>query len=247
MKVPFGCNPCKNRSPLLAALMAAGLAAPASALTFDLGPFEANFSSNLSMGASWRTQSAHNGLLAPGNTADGKGRASSSTADDGNLNYDKGDLFSLQFRGIHDLELTRDNYGFFTRVKYWYDHELGTSAVPHGHAANGYTPNRKLDTSDFERLARYRGVEFLDYYAFGSFQPGGSPLEVRAGNMVLSWGESTFIQNGINVVNPFDVTALRKPGSEIKEALLPVGMVYANYGITGDLSLHPVRVGAHHP
>ena len=237
MKAPPGRNPCKTRSPLLAALMAAGLAAPASAQTFDLGPFEANFSSNLSIGASWRVDSPNKGLLAPGNTADGKGRASSSTADDGNLNYDSGDLFSLQFRGIHDLELTRDNYGFFTRLKYWYDHELGTSDVPHGHAANGYTPNRKLDTSDFERLARYRGIEFLDYYVFGSFQAGDSPLEVRAGNMVLSWGESTFIQNGINVINPFDVTALRKPGSEIKEALLPVGMVYANYGVTGDLSV----------
>ena len=237
MKLLPGRNPCKTRSPLLVALIAAGFAAPASALTFDLGPFEANFSSNLSMGASWRVESPNNGLLALGNTADGKGRASSSTADDGNLNYDQGDLFSLQFRGIHDLELTRDNYGFFTRLKYWYDHELGTSAVPHGHAANGYTPNRKLDTSDFERLARYRGIEFLDYYVFGSFQAGDSPLEVRAGNMVLSWGESTFIQNGINVINPFDVTALRKPGSEIKEALLPVGMVYANYGVTGDLSV----------
>jgi hypothetical protein len=72
---------------------------------------------------------------------------------------------------------------------------------------------------------------------FGSFQAGDSPLELRAGNMVLSWGESTFIQNGINVINPFDVTALRKPGSEVKEALLPVGMVYANYGVTGDLSV----------
>lgn len=237
MELLSGRNPCQTRLPLVAALVALGFAAPVSAQSFDLGPFEARFSSNISIGASWRVESPNNGLLAPGNTADGKGRASSSTADDGNLNYDRGDLFSLQFRGIHDLELTRDNYGFFTRLKYWYDHEVGTSDVPHGHAANGYTPNRKLDTSDFERLARYRGIEFLDYYLFGSFDVGNSPLELRAGNMVLSWGESTFIQNGVNVINPFDVTALRKPGSEIKEALLPVGMVYANYGVTGDLSL----------
>ncbi|MBA6413064.1 DUF1302 domain-containing protein [Parahaliea sp. F7430] len=224
------------RGPLIAALAAASLSAPASALTFELGPFEGNLSTNLSVGASWRTEAPDNGVLAPGNT-NGRGSASSSTADDGNLNYDRGDLFSLQFRGIHDLELAADNYGIFTRLKYWYDYEQGHGEVPHGHIANGYRPNRKLDTSGFERLARYRGIEFLDYYAYGSFEVAERPLELRAGNMVLSWGESTFIQNGINVVNPFDVTALRKPGSEIKEALLPVGMVYANYGLTYDLSV----------
>jgi len=225
-----------RKSTLILALVAAGMALPASSQTFQLGPFEGNFSSNISVGASWRTEAADLGVLSPGNT-DGRGRASSSTADDGNLNYDRGDMFSLQVRGIHDLELAADTYGMFTRVKYWYDHEVGTSDVPHGHAANGYQPNRKLDTSDFESLAQYSGIEFLDYYVYGSFQLGESPLELRAGNMVLSWGESTFIQNGVNVINPFDVTALRKPGSEIKEALLPVGMVYANYGLTYDLSV----------
>ncbi len=225
-----------RKSTLILALAAAGMALPTAAQTFQLGPFEGNFSSNISVGASWRTESADLGVLSPGNTG-GEGRASSSTADDGNLNYDKGDMFSLQVRGIHDLELAAENYGMFTRVKYWYDHEVGTSDVPHGHAANGYRPNRKLDTSDFESLAQYSGIEFLDYYVYGSFQVGESPLELRAGNMVLSWGESTFIQNGVNVINPFDVTALRKPGSEIKEALLPVGMVYANYGLTYDLSV----------
>lgn len=236
MKKQPGCFIPHRKSTLILALVAAGMALPASSQTFQLGPFEGNFSSNISVGASWRTEAADLGVLSPGNT-DGRGRASSSTADDGNLNYDRGDMFSLQVRGIHDLELAADTYGMFTRVKYWYDHEVGTSDVPHGHAANGYQPNRKLDTSDFESLAQYSGIEFLDYYVYGSFQLGESPLELRAGNMVLSWGESTFIQNGVNVINPFDVTALRKPGSEIKEALLPVGMVYANYGLTYDLSV----------
>ena len=29
---------------------------------------------------------------------------------------------------------------------------------------------------------------------------------------MLNWGESTFIQNGINAINPFDVSKLRVPG-----------------------------------
>lgn len=211
-------------------------AATASGADFNLGPLEGSITSNLSVGASWRVEDPSNRVLAPGNT-DGEGRASSSTADDGNLNYDKGDLFSFIFRGVHDVRLDGDRYGFFTRFKYWYDRALEDQDVDHGHAATNYTPNTKLDTSDFEDLAQGKGFEFLDYYAYLDLDVGNSPVELRAGNMVLSWGESTFIQNGINVISPFDVTALRRPGSEIKEALLPVGLLYANVGLTADLSV----------
>lgn len=60
---------------------------------------------------------------------------------------------------------------------------------------------------------------------------------MRAGRQVVSWGESTFIQNGINSINPVDVSALRRPGSEVKEALIPVNMLYFNQGVTDNLSI----------
>jgi len=228
--------PVSRTSRLAAAVLAASLATPVLAAKFDLGPFEANFTSNFSIGASWRTEDASNRVITPGNT-DGKGRAASSTADDGNLNYDQGDMYSFLLKGVHDLDLNAGNYGFFTRVKYWYDLELAGGEVEHGHAANGYKANAELETDDFEDLAKPSGFEFLDYYAYGSFDLGDKPVELRAGSMVLSWGESTFIQNGVNIISPFDVTALRKPGAEIKEALLPVGLLYGNIGITYDLSI----------
>ncbi len=227
-----------NRSvlrPLAAAVVAAGLAQSAVAASFELGPFDGNFTSTFSAGASWRVTSPSNRVITPGN-AEG-GRASSSTADDGNLNYDKGDMYSLLFKGVHDVELDAGKWGIFTRFKYWYDYALDKDRVAHGHAANDYEADARLDTSDFEDLAREKGFEFLDYYAYASFDLGERPLELRAGSMVLSWGESTFIQNGVNVISPFDVSTLRKPGSEIKEALLPVGMVYGNIGLTYDLSV----------
>lgn len=215
---------------------AAGLSSAAQAQTFYIGDIEGNFTSNFSVGASWRTDDPSGRVVSPGNT-NGKGTASSSVTDDGNLNYEKGDLYSLMFRGIHDLELNAGDFGVFTRFKYWYDHELAEGNVPHGHAATNYVPDQELDTSGFEPLAQEDGFEFLDYYLYGSFSVGDKPVELRAGNMVLSWGESTFIQNGVNIISPFDVTALRSPGSELKEALLPVGMVYANVGVTYDLSV----------
>lgn len=218
------------------AVAAASLSPQAMALKFNWGELEGTFNSNLSVGASWRTEDPSLRVVSPGNT-DGKGRASSSVTDDGNLNYDEGDMFSMLFKGVHDFDLTNGNFGVFTRFKYWYDYELAEGNVPHGHAATGYVPDQELDLSDFESLAQEQGFEFLDYYVYGSFEIAEKPVELRAGNMVLSWGENTFIQNGVNVINPFDVTALRKPGSEIKEALLPVGMLYGNFGVTYDLSV----------
>ncbi|MFV8817682.1 DUF1302 domain-containing protein [Haliea sp. E17] len=220
----------------VAASALALIAHPAAAISFDLGPFEGNFTSTLSVGASWRLEDPDKRVITPGNT-DGDGRAASSTADDGNLNYDKGDMYSLLFKGVHDLDLNAGSYGFFTRFKYWYDYVLAEESVPHGSAANNYIADQELETGSFEDLAQESGFEFLDYYAYLNVDLGDMPLELRGGNMVLSWGESLFIQNGINSINPFDVTALRSPGSEIKEALLPVGMVYGNLGLTYDLSV----------
>ena len=221
---------------LAVALATSTLASPVLAAKFDLGPFEATFTSRLSIGASWRTEDPSYRVVTPGNT-EGRGQASSSTVDDGNLNYEKGDMYSLLFRGLHDLDLNAGNWGVFTRVKYWYDHEQANGKVPHGHAATDYAVNQELDMSEFEDLAQDSGFEFLDYYIYGEFDIGEKPLELRAGNMVLNWGENLFIQNGVNVVAPFDVTALRRPGTEIREALLPVGMVYGNFGVTYNLSV----------
>jgi len=226
----------KTRLALCVGAAALSAALPAHAVKFNLGEIDGTFTSNLSVGASWRMEDADNNFLSPGNT-NGKGKASSSTTDDGNLNYDDGDHYSLLFKGVHDLELTYDRYGFFTRFKYWYDQALADEDVNHGHVPSDYAAGEELEVGDFEDLAQDSGFEFLDYYFFADLDIGEIPVEFRVGNLVLSWGESTFIQNSVNTINPFDVTALRKPGSEIKEALLPTGLVYTNIGVTGDLSL----------
>jgi hypothetical protein len=231
-----GTRPFPARRTLLASAVAAIITLPAQAVQFDLGPFEATFTSRLSLGASWRTDDPSSRVVTPGNTG-GLGRASSGTTDDGTLNYEKGDIYSLLLRGLHDLDLNAGNWGLFTRVKYWYDFEIEEGSVAHGHAATDYKANSPLDTSGFEPLAQGKGFEFLDYYLWTELDIGERPLELRAGNMVLNWGENLFIQNGVNVISPFDVTALRRPGSEIREALLPVGMVYANFGATYNLSI----------
>ena len=69
------------------------------------------------------------------------------------------------------------------------------------------------------------------------YEVGYTPIDVRLGRQVVSWGESTFILGGVNSINPVDVNAFRRPGAEIKEGLLPVNMAYVNVGLTEFLSM----------
>ena len=91
--------------------------------------------------------------------------------------------------------------------------------------------------SDAAKDVAGQDFRLLDLYASGTFDPGGVPLDLRVGNQVLNWGESTFIPNGINVINPIDVNRLRTPGSELRDALVPVPMVYAAVEPVPDLSV----------
>ncbi|MDP1211574.1 DUF1302 family protein, partial [Klebsiella pneumoniae] len=66
---------------------------------------------------------------------------------------------------------------------------------------------------------------------------GDQPGNVRLGKQVVSWGESTFIGNSINSINPIDVSAYSRPGAEIKEGLIPENMLFASQSLTYQLTL----------
>ncbi len=207
---------------------------PAHAAQFSLDAAKVSFSSQLSLGGSWRLEDPNKNYLSPTNYEGGK--ASTSVNDDGNLNFKKGEMFSLIFKGRHDLGVDFGSYGVFTRVRYWYDYELEEGDRHHGNGLNGYVEDEPLDDSEFHDFAKSSGAEIMDAYIYAGFDAGDVPIDVRLGRQVLSWGEGLFIQNGVNVVSPIDASALRKPGSELKDALLPVGLFYAAAGLTENLS-----------
>lgn len=211
----------------------------ANAVPFELGDgWEVNWDTTISVGTSWRTANRDSKLY---KAADGArigltdGTAGSSS-DGGNLNYDKGDTISRIFKVISDVEVKKDSFGALVRVKAWYDQALNHGDVAYGNQANGYTANTSLSDSGFEKLQRFDGVELLDAYVYDTFDMEGMPLQIRLGRQVINWGESLFFQ-GVNQINPLDVPALRRPGSELKEGLLPVWAVNANIGLGGGVSL----------
>ena len=175
----------------------------------------------VTLGASLRVQDRDDALIGVANG----GRANSINIDDGNLNFDKGDLTSLAAKVTHELDLNWRNFGFFGRAFYFYDA-----------AIMDLEPERTKFTSQAKDAAG-RDIELLDAYATGDFAVASRPLSVRFGNQVINWGESTFIQNGINIINPVDVTKLRVAGAELRDALEPVLALDTSLRLTESLSL----------
>ncbi|MEK1942972.1 MAG: DUF1302 domain-containing protein [Pseudomonas sp.] len=206
----------------LAVSLATTLATPAFAVTFNVGEIEGSFDSSLSVGASWSTQDADKDLIGVNNGGNGL----SQTSDDSHLNFKKGETFSKIFKGIHDLELKYGDTGVFVRGKYWYDFELKDEDREF----------KQISDNNRKEGAQSSGGQILDAFVYHNYQIANQPGSVRLGKQVVSWGESTFIQNGINAVNPIDVSAFRRPGAEIKEGLIPVNMFFVQQSLTENLS-----------
>lgn len=207
----------------LAVSLASTLAAPAFGVTFNIGEIEGQFDSALSVGASWSVRGADPDLIGSNNGGDGL----SQTTDDGRQNFKKGETFSKIFKGIHDLELKYGDTGVFVRGKYWYDFETKDESRLF----------KDIDDHNRKEAAQASGAQILDAFVYHNYDIADQPGTVRLGKQVVSWGESTFIRNSINEINPVDVSAFRRPGAEIKEGLIPVNMFYVAQSLTDNLSM----------
>jgi hypothetical protein len=234
------------RAPLASAVAVALLTAPAAhAFEFGKGDWTGSLDTTISYGYSWRVQDIDSGLIAkahydplicahaalfpscaggfPGSAYQiaAPGRFSANR-DDGDLKYGKGDAVSSAFKITSEFNLKYgQNTGFFARASYFYDFE-------------------NANRDDLTQIAKEKvgeDLRLLDLFVYHDFNLGDHKLSVRFGRQVESWGESTFIQNGINVINPVDVSKLRVAGAELKEAFLPVSMITGSFNVTDNLSV----------
>jgi len=157
--------------------------------------------------------------------------------DDGNVNFERGDFINATAKITTDFDLRWRNYGAFVRASAFYDY-IGAEKAGQNSTRFGRRPlNDSLRGSSPESRAG-RDFKLLDAFVYGNFNVGNNlPLNVRVGNQVINWGESLFIQGGINSNLSFDVTALRTPGAELKEAVLPQPAFYAGLGLPANFNL----------
>ena len=231
----------RTRLSLATAALSSMVSTSAMAFSFDLYGIDASFSTTLTAGIGVRVEDQDPDLITQGNLgtefAYSNTGASSNNFDDGNLNFEKGDPYSQILRGRSELFLDYSpdsdyltRIGALIRGSYFYDFELKDNE----RAVDPVGQRRELNPEAKDNAA---GADLLDAYIFTDWYAGNTPISVRYGRQVLSWGESTFILGGINTINPIDVPAFRTPGAELKDVLLPVNMLYTSVGITPEINV----------
>ncbi|MFK7886027.1 MAG: DUF1302 domain-containing protein [Gammaproteobacteria bacterium] len=206
-----------------AALATAVMAAPAYAVSFENGELSGSFDTSVSLGGIWRMEKRSNELVGTANGGD----AFSVNYDDGTLNFNRG-LASAVGKITSELEVNYKNFGFFGRGTFFYDFEL--------------EDGDRLRTPLSDGALRRSGSDgdVLDAFLYWRFDIGDMPAEFRIGEQVVNWGESTFIQGGNNVINHFNVSALRIPGAELREALLAQDLAWFSISPTDNLTVELV-------
>lgn len=238
-------------------------AAPnASAANFQLGDFDITFDSTFSLGTSIRVENrdwdstvgrangpsfnigtyANYAPGASGELADSFGQliwdgqgSYSTNGDNANLNFDPKKAFSTVFKGLHELDIRKDNVGLFVRGMYFYDFEMADGDRAWTNNLTGKKMDVCRDSEAEEQVCQ--DVRLLDAFVYGDFDIGEMPLSVRIGQQVISWGESTLISHGISEINPVDIARLRTPGAELKEAFIPFGAIWASLGVTENFNI----------
>ncbi len=146
-------------------------------------------------------------------------------ADNGNLNYKSGQLFT--------------NYLKFTTEILVTDKDAGISAMARGSYLYDFaaadTDRTKLNDSAEEQIV-YPG-QLLDLWVSKQFQIGNQNWRARLGNQVINWGESLFLPGGIDATNAIDFQKSLIPGTQIKEYVLPAPMLSLAGSITSGLNV----------
>ena len=238
------------------AVLLAATSQGANAADWNFGDLSITFDSNFTLATSIRTEERDFSLIGnsnqPGLNWTGYNAATnviypsadvwaltdgaySTNGDLGNLSYDKGDAFSTQFIGLHELEAIYGDFGFFARGFYFYDFENSDNDRAYRNPITGKVADPCRDDKASEELCK--DFRLLDAFVYADFWVGEMPISLRLGDQVVSWGESTFIQHGINTTNPVDVSRAQAPGAELKEVFIPVGMLFGSIGLTDTLSL----------
>jgi hypothetical protein len=170
----------------------------------------------------------------------------SSGNNDGDNNFNKGDLTANRIGALLDAKLSKGDSGFVLSGSTFYDDVYrGTNSNNAGSGLPNATfnPNGVSKPAPFneftEGAKRYHGgySRFLDAYGYTSFEVGSSRVNVRAGRHVVSWGEALFFPGISLAQGPADGTKTGVPGTETKDQLLPEDQLSMSIEVTPRWSL----------
>ncbi|MCP9757843.1 DUF1302 family protein [Aquitalea sp. S1-19] len=205
----------------------------AEAIEFENGA-KLDYQATVSYGVGVRVKDASDKLT---NGPDTNRNPLATNLDDGNHNFDKGDLTTNRLGLNAEMNLSRGNMGLMLRGTAFYDdvyHKSNANNSPK--TVNKFGANDQFtDGTEFYSGGR---AKFLDAYVYNTWDVGGDKrLTVKLGNQVVAWGESLFYGNASAAQVPFDAVKGLSPGTEVKEILLPVPQVSGLLELAPNFSL----------
>ena len=162
------------------------------------------------------------------------------TTDEGNAKFKRGDVVTNRVDGLGELDVNyKGKFGVRVTAAAWYDHAYRDSTLtsPAGQATS-YNNNRY--SNEVNRFVHGPSGEILDAFAWGNFDVGDVPVNVKVGKHTVVWGEGMLI--GGHAISygqsPIDgVKAVSSPGIETKEVFLPINQLTFKAQVTDKLSV----------
>ncbi len=245
---------------------------PATALEYSWGDLSLGIVNRASIGAQWRIEDRDPALIGKLNLnpelcagddchsfadnpepnqrlVDAPGGFFADKQDDGDLNYETGDLVAGVAKLTTDLSVGWRNFRIKARGIAFFDeintdfqeyHPNNTSTVQTA-GAGGYQPEYTPRDAGVEDISG-NSVELLDLVLAGEFFLGDRGLTASIGQQKIRWGEANLLAlNSISEINPIDARRLRMPGNQINEVFRPVplavlsGDLFPDWGVTSEL------------
>ena len=226
-----------RRGALATAVAAAiGAAVPAIAFEIDTGnpDLTLRWDNTVRYNAGVRAQGQDNAILGNAN------------ADDADRNFGNGSLVTSRFDLLSELDFVwQKNYGFRVSAAGWWDPAYGsldnTFAATANTLNNGVPAPGQLSPYT-KRYAKGGSAEWLDAFVFANFDVAGVPVNIKAGQHTVYWGESLLLGGLVHGVaygqNSVDQwKGLATPGSEAKELFRPRGGLTIQAQPAKDLSV----------
>ncbi|MGB0955348.1 MAG: DUF1302 domain-containing protein [Panacagrimonas sp.] len=231
----------------------------ALAINFEYGEFDVGWTTKITAGAAWRTSARDAGkvgkLNIPGQQnlcsnqfgggddcislsgdpepnqrfVDARGGYFAALLDDGNLNYDRGDLVSSVFKINTELNLNWQDWLLKLNYVAFYDHTNYNLDVTHVNTQ--YQPAREARRRSVRSRAGANG-EFREAFILKDFEIGDRFFSLTVGQQRVRWGEANLhLFNTMDAINPLDAILPLQPGFDLAELAVPTGMVL----LTGDV------------
>ncbi|AOE86761.1 DUF1302 domain-containing protein [Pseudomonas sp. TCU-HL1] len=159
---------------------------------------------------------------------------------------DAGDVVTNRIDVLSEMDfIYKDRHGARLSAAGWYDHAYrgdveGDRVLDASGVGAGAGPDGASYTNYTDRWNNGPSGEILDAFLFTGFDLGSIPVDMKAGQHNIYWGESLFsFVNGVSYQQgPVDIRkAIATPGTEAKELFKPLNQISVSAQVKPDLTV----------